>query len=82
MALGRVNPADAHEPFCMTVLALKAFARRQRRQRIAWPSQPPNVAMPLSRQTRGRSSHRPHHQRHSSDGLDERPGAPILAAQT
>ncbi len=24
MALGRVNPADAHEPFCMTVLALKA----------------------------------------------------------
>lgn len=24
MALGRVNPNDAHEPFCMTVLALKA----------------------------------------------------------
>ena len=23
MALGRVNPKDAHEPFCMTVLALK-----------------------------------------------------------
>ncbi len=23
MALGRVNPADEHEPFCMTVLALK-----------------------------------------------------------
>lgn len=23
MALGRVNPADKHEPFCMTVLALK-----------------------------------------------------------
>ncbi len=23
MGLGRVNPADAHEPFCMTVLALK-----------------------------------------------------------
>ena len=23
MALGRVNPEDAHEPFCMTVLALK-----------------------------------------------------------
>ena len=23
MGLGRVNPADANEPFCMTVLALK-----------------------------------------------------------
>jgi len=47
MALGRVNPADANEPFCMTVLALKAFPRRERRQRTARRSQPRDVAVPL-----------------------------------
>ena len=82
MAMGRVNPANENEPFCMTVLALKVSARRQRRERIARPGQPPHVAVPLSRQKGRGSSHRPHHQRHSPAGLDEGPGAPFLAAQT
>ena len=37
MALGRVNPHDHDEQFCMTVLALKACAARQRRVVAARP---------------------------------------------
>jgi starch phosphorylase len=50
MELGRENPHDFNETFCMTVLGLKrSFAR--------------HVDRPLSRSDPGRSAHRSHHQR-------------------
>jgi starch phosphorylase len=49
MDLGRVKMGDVNETFCMTVLALK-HTRSQRCQRAQRRGQPPDVAMPLSRQ--------------------------------
>ena len=40
MGLGRIDPGDKQEPFCMTVLALEAFAGRQRGERAARQGQP------------------------------------------
>ncbi len=53
MGLGRVYPADPNEPFCMTVLALKLVAPRQRRPRPARPGLAADVAAALPEPDRG-----------------------------
>ena len=65
MALGRVNPSDGGERFCMTVLALKGSRRANavsslhgRVSRAMWTSLYPGVR-------RGPSADRSHHQRRS-----------------
>ncbi len=82
MGLGRVNPADVNEPFCMTVLALKVSRAANgvselhgEVSRQMWQSLYPEHA---SR----KSSHRSHHQRHPSARLDEGHGAAVLAEET
>ena len=73
MGLGRVHPGDPNEPFCMTVLALKLVAARQRRERPARRGLAAHVAPALSEPDRGRGADRPHHQR--------RPRADVAAPQ-
>lgn len=62
LALGRVNPADAHEPYCLTVLALRARKRngvsalhghvaRQMWQAL-WPGRP-EQEVPIGHVTNG-----------------------------
>ncbi len=79
LGLGRVNPANPQEPFCMTVLALKLSRAANgvselhgQVSRQMWQPLFPNVP-------RGKSSHRPHYQRHPYARLDERLGAKVLA---
>jgi len=63
MALGRVNPRDSSEPFCMTVLALKNSRRAngvsaihadvsRRMWRSLWPARP-EVEVPIGHITNG-----------------------------
>jgi hypothetical protein len=80
LALGRVNPQNADEPFCMTVLALKLSRAANAVSELhgdvsrhMWQALYPGVPV------RSEGSHRPHHQRHSPAGLDERSGPPVLA---
>ena len=64
MALGRVEAAQPGEEFCMTVLALKNVAPRQRRRVAARPRQPGRCGSRLyPGPCRGRGADRPHHQR-------------------
>ena len=63
MGLGRVEPHNEGESFCMTVLGLEAFAPGQCRQRLAWPRFAPHVGPFVAVARRRRNSHRPHHQR-------------------
>ena len=63
MALGRVNPRDSSEPFCMTVLALKNSRRAngvsaihadvsRRMWRSLWPARP-EIEVPIGHITNG-----------------------------
>ena len=63
MALGRVNPTDASEPFCMTVLALKNSRRAngvsaihadvsRRMWHCLWPKRP-EIEVPIGHITNG-----------------------------
>jgi starch phosphorylase len=63
MALGRVNPEDKNEPFCMTVLALKNSRRAngvsaihadvsRRMWQVLWPNRP-EVEIPIGHITNG-----------------------------
>ena len=63
MALGRENPGNHHEDFCMTVVGLKLLAPRQRRFRPPRRGVPRHVDRPLSRHSRRGRSDRAHHQR-------------------
>ena len=63
MELGRENPGNSHEEFCMTVLGAEALAARQCRFRAAWRSVARDVDRPVSGQAGRRRAHRPHHQR-------------------
>ncbi len=81
MALGRVNPKDANEPFCMTVLALKlsrsANAVSELHGQVSremWQGLYPGTPVRPG-------PHRPYHQRHSPARLDERHRSAILARE-
>ena len=64
--------------FCMTVLALRLAAAQQRRQQIAWRSQPADVAIDCGRMFRRRNSHRPCHQWRPFPQLDLAGNEPAL----
>ena len=63
MGLGRVEPHNEGEPFCMTVLGLKLSRRANAVSSPARPRQPPDVGPSVALARRRRNSHRPHHQR-------------------
>ena len=65
MGLGRVYPGDPNEPFCMTVLALRAVTLCQRRQRAPRNGLAANVAAALLEHRRGKRTDWAHHQRYS-----------------
>jgi alpha-glucan phosphorylase-like protein len=80
LALGRVTPKDTHEPFCMTVLALK-LCRAANAVSELHGQVSRHMWQHLYNVPEESSSHRPHHQWHSPARLDERFRAPVLAAQ-
>ena len=63
MGLGRVEPQDPGEGFCMTVLALQAQSPRQRRIVTAWSGVACHVEQPVSKPRRAGRPDWPHHQR-------------------
>jgi starch phosphorylase len=74
LGLGRVNPHDASETFCMTVLGLNTSQRANavsalhgRITRVMWSALWPGQG--------GRDSHRPHHERRSHPVLARPPDA-------
>jgi glycogen phosphorylase len=69
MGLGRVEPQNDHEPFCMTVLALKLSRRANAVSQLARPRFAPHVGPPLALARGGGDSHRPHHQRRARADL-------------
>ncbi len=78
MALGRENPHDHNEQFCMTVLGLKLSRRANavsalhgEVSRAMWTGLYPGKA-------RGRGSHRPHHQRRARAVLAGAADVPAL----
>ena len=63
MGLGRVEPHNEGETFCMTVLGLKLSRRANAVSCAARPRQPADVGPSLAVARRGRDSDRPYHQR-------------------
>ena len=63
MGLGRVEPQNLHEAFCMTVLGLKLSRRANAVSCAARPRYAPHVGPPLAVAGGGRDPHRSHHQR-------------------
>ena len=64
LALGREDPKNANEEFCLTVLALRLRRALQRRQRAPRPRLARALAQPLAGPSRRRRAHRQRHQRH------------------
>lgn len=81
MGLGRVEPHNEGESFCMTVLGLKLSRLRQRCQQPARPRLAPYVGSPLAVARRGRDSHRPYHKRRACAQLAGLANAPALRSQ-
>ena len=78
MGLGRVNPADPNEPFCMTVLALK-LSRYANGVSALHGVVSRRMWQPLYPQPhRGERADRPHHQRRPRPDLGGPPDAPAL----
>ena len=63
MGLGRVNPHDGDETFCMTVLALKSCHRANAVSSLHGQVSRAMWSAALSRTQRGSRADRPHHQR-------------------
>ncbi len=84
MGLGRVNPNDGGETFCMTA-GPEVFAQGQRRQRAARSRHAQYVVAALQLADRGRGADRAHHQRRSYSQLvglaDEAALRPLLLAR-
>ncbi len=78
MALGRENPGNYYEQFCMTVVGAEAFAARQRGFVAAWRGFARHVDGPFSRATRRRGSDRTHHERRACAVLAGAADVPAL----
>ena len=63
MGLGRVEPQNEHEPFCMTVLGLKLSRRANAVSSLHGHVTPADVGPSLAVARRRGDPHRPHHQR-------------------
>ena len=81
MGLGRVEPQNEHEPFCMTVLALKLSAAGQRREQSPRPRLAADVGAPLAVAGGRGNPHRPHHQRRPHPLLARLPDDAALRPQ-
>ena len=69
MGLGRVEPQNEHETFCMTVLGLKLSRRANAVSNLHGHVTPADVGPPLALAGRGGDSHRAHHQRRAHPQL-------------
>ena len=65
MGLGRVEPQNEGETFCMTVIGLETLASRKRREFLARLCLATHVGSLMAVACRGGSSHWPYHQRRS-----------------
>jgi len=81
LALGREDPRDDSEHFCMTVLALKALPLQQRRVQAPRRGLAQDVEPRLEPVPRGGRAHRRHHQRRACPHLGgPGHGHPLLIA--
>ena len=78
MGLGRVNPGDASETFCMTVLALKLCRHANAVSSLHGRGVAADVDVALSRAGGGRGADRAHHQRRARPELAGAADAPAL----
>ena len=69
MGLGRVEPQNEHETFCMTVLGLKLSRRANAVSNLHGHVTPADVGPPLAVARRRGNPHRPHHQRRAHPEL-------------
>ncbi len=69
MGLGRVEPHNEGESFCMTVLGLKLSRRANAVSALARPRLAADVGPSVAVARGGRNPHRPHHQRRARSQL-------------